>query len=305
VNRSKFKAHQQAKGEAEMKNSSAIKIGVLLIAIVFLQTACSKISSAEQKEIVSSQPVAVSNETVPTSIPDPVTNPVQVTELNQSEENTRILNATIMIRMQSPQMEKVSGLGVFLGSGIGSFIQINGEILLVTHNHWGEMLQDLTIVEFRDADNQMIKPIFGKDFKTLILSQDAGTLILRPPQELIDQIVPVTLEAIPQVAAGEIVDLVYRENPAREKATIQQAVVEEIILFKDLPAYRLRSLDSQPIQPGDSGGGIWYKGALVGNSWVTLMEANGKAAVAFGDLADENLVFTDLSYAAILPLAFP
>lgn len=288
-----------------MKKRNTLRIATLLIAIALLQTACGKVSEAEHEDIALSQPMVASYQAVPTSAPDLITHPVQVIELEPAEEITKIRNATVLIRMQSPQMEKVAGLGVFLGSGIGSLIQINGEILLVTHNHWGEMLQDMTIVEFRDADNQMIKPIFGKEFKELILSQDAGTLILRPPQELIDQLTPVNMEAIPQLAVGETVDLVYRENPAREKATIQQAVVEEIILHKDLPAYRLRSLDGQPIKPGDSGGGIWYKGALVGNSWVTLMETNGKAAEASGDLADENLVFTNLSYAAILPLAVP
>jgi len=142
-------------------------------------------------------------------------------------------------------------------------------------------------------------------FAKQIIFQDAGTLVLRPPQELINVLVPVSMDAIPQIAAGETVDVVYRESPAREKAAIQQAVVEEIITYKGLPVYRLRGLDGQPIQPGDSGGGVWYKGALVGNNWATLMESSGSVAEASGNSEAKNIVFTDLSYAAILPLDIP
>ena len=287
-----------------MKHTRRIWIGILLITILLSQTACGVVSNAGGPEIELSNST-VANETHPTSTPDLKVDPTHGLLPNRSEENEKIYNATVLIRMQTPQNQNVVGMGVFLGLGIGSLIQINGEILLVTHNHWGEMLQDLTIVEFRNADNQMIKPIFGKDFKKLILRQDAGTLILRPPQELIDQLVPVSMDAIPQIAAGETVDVVYREKPTREKAAIHPAVVEEIITYKGLPAYRLRSLDGQPIIPGDSGGGIWYKGSLVGNNWVTLAESSGSVAEASGNSGDENIVYTDLSYAAILPLDIP
>ena len=100
-------------------------------------------------------------------------------------------------------------------------------------------------------------------------------------------------------------DVVYRENPAREMATILQAVIEEIITYKGLPAYRLRSLDGQPIQPGDSGGGIWFNGVLVGNNWVTLMETNDSIVETSGNSDEENLIYTDLSYAAILSVGNP
>lgn len=288
-----------------MKKQNTLRIATLLIAIALLQTACGKGSETEPEELALTQPMVASYQAAPTSAPDLITHPVQVIELEPAEEITEIRNATVLIRMQSPQMEKVNGLGVFLGSGIGSLIRINEEILLVTHNHWGEMLQDLTIVEFRTADSQMIVPLFGKDFKKLILSQDAGTLVLQPPQELIDRLVPVAMDDLPQVAVGEIVTLVYRENPAREKATLQQAVVEELITYKDLPAYKLRSLEGQPIQPGDSGGGIWFQGALVGNSWVSVGETVDEVAETSSNSVEDKITYTDVSYAAILRLDIP
>ena len=142
-------------------------------------------------------------------------------------------------------------------------------------------------------------------FAKQIIFQDAGTLVLRPPQELINVLVPVSMDAIPQIAAGETVDVVYRENPAREKAAIHPAIVEEIITYKGLPVYRLRSLDGQLIFPGDSGGGIWYKGVLVGNNWGTITETNGSDAGTSENSEEENIVYTDLSFVAILPLDLP
>jgi len=77
------------------------------------------------------------------------------------------------------------------------------------------------------------------------------------------------------------------------------------ILYNSLPAYRLRSLDGQPVIPGDSGGGIWYKGTLIGNNWVTLMETSGSGVETSGNSGEENINYTDLSYAAIFPLVIP
>jgi hypothetical protein len=219
-------------------------------------------------------------------------------------EIARIRNATLLIRMQAPKIQNTVRSTLVIGFGIGSLIQLNGEILLVTHNHWGELLQDVSLVEFRNADNQMIIPILGYEFKKWIVYQDAGTIVLRLPKEYIDPSAPINMEAVPQVAAGETVDVVYRENPEREKAASLRAVVEEVITYKGLPAYRLRSLDGQPIKPGDSGGGIWYKGALVGNNWVTVIEKSGSFAETSGTSKDENLSYTGNSIGAILSYDF-
>ncbi len=35
---------------------------------------------------------------------------------------------------------------------------------------------------------------------------------------------------------------------------------------------KLQSVDGQTVIPGDSGGGIWLGGVLVGNMWMTIQE---------------------------------
>jgi hypothetical protein len=118
---------------------------------------------------------------------------------------------------------------------------------------------------------------------------------------VIDQLAPVSVQEIPQVAAGETVDIVYRENPSRETAAIKQAVVEEIAIYNNEPVYKLHSLDGQTIQPGDSGGGIWHDGCLVGNNWTVTAQSTTTPE----ESTEENLVYTDTSFGAILPVELP
>lgn len=216
------------------------------------------------------------------------------------EDLDTIRRATVLITMQAPNPDQSTEGSTFLAYGVGSLIQYQGETLLVTHNHW-RTLQDATLVKFFDADNNLLKVIIKQRFIESIIYADAGTLIIRPPQEVIDPLVPVSVQEIPQVAAGETVEIVYRENPNRETAAIKLAVVESIATYQDEPVYKLRSLDGQSIQPGDSGGGIWHDGCLVGNNWTVT----AKETITPDEADQENIFFTDTSYGAVLPEVLP
>jgi hypothetical protein len=259
-----FQADRRKKGKTAMQKNLIITLTIVLLSSV-LCSACRQNSSS-----------------------------LKVDDLNT------IRHATVLITVQAPNSDQSTEGSTFLAHGVGTLIQYQGEILLVTHNHW-RTLQDATIVKFYDADNHLIKVIIKQRFVESIVYADAGTLILRPPQELIDQLVPVSVQEIPQVAAGETVDIVYRESPSREKVAIKQAVVDEITIYENEPVYKLRSLDGQPIQPGDSGGGVWYDGCLVGNNWTVTARSTSTPE----DLVQENLVYTDTSFGAILPAEIP
>jgi hypothetical protein len=71
-----------------------------------------------------------------------------------------------------------------------------------------------------------------------------------------------------------------------------------VVLYQGLPVYKLRSLNGQYIQPGDSGGGVWQDGVLVGNNWAVLMKPAGHTLVSTGSGGEDDLVFTEMSYAA-------
>jgi hypothetical protein len=47
-----------------------------------------------------------------------------------------------------------------------------------------------------------------------------------------------------------------------------EAIVRSQDVYLGVPIFNLRSTN-RPIIPGDSGGGVWFRGRLVGNNWWT------------------------------------
>jgi hypothetical protein len=221
--------------------------------------------------------------------------------INPSMHSDRIRNATLLIRIESIQPD-----GVFLGYEMATLVQYQGATYLVTHNHYGEMLQDTNIVQFRDAQNHKIQSMYGSEFKSLIVYQDPGTLVLRAPDGLTDALTPVSLDYQPQLQPGDIVQVAYRGGSKRQQVNIVDAVVEEITVSGVTPVYRLRSLDGQLLSAGDSGGGVWYEGSLVGNTWSIVLTYAVEATSATTDTIEPaSMTQTNLSNAAIFPEIFP
>jgi len=232
-------------------------------------------------------------------------------EKNRLEEtariNQKIHEATVMIVMVTPGIhETTGGAGTFLKYGMGTLVKTEGGVWLVTHNHFSEALEDLTIVELRDADGRMVKPMMGNEFKSLIMYQDPGTLVLRAPEILMDNLTPASLGEVSQVKAGEAVQVAYREGEKRDRAGILEAVIEEVTTNNNgVPVYKIHNPNGQVIQPGDSGGGVWHKGQLVGNMWWVKAISGQNATVTSGDTEQINWVLTDISYAAVIPVGVP
>ena len=217
--------------------------------------------------------------------------------INPPMHTDRIRNATLLIRIESIQPE-----GVSVGYEMATLVQHQGETYLVTHNHYGEMLQDTNIVQLRDAENRKIRSMYGSEFKSLIVYQDPGTLVLHAPDGLTDALTPVRLNHQPQLQPGDIVKVAYNGGSKREQVDIVDAVIEEITVSGITPVYKLRFPDGQLLSPGDSGGGVWYGESFVGNNWsivltYTITETSGNSNPA-------NLTQTNLSYAAIFPEMF-
>jgi len=219
----------------------------------------------------------------------------------------KMLNATVEIKMA---VSAGSNGDQVEGNGLGSLVSAGDKTLLVTHNHWGEVLQEMTVIEFYNANGQLLKMMFGSEFKALVISQDAGTLVLNAPEELVKlthSSKKPLLEAAElgnsrQVKAGDIVTLVYHEQGNQKGIGMLEARVESIFKFKGLPAFSLRSLNGQPIMKGDSGGGIWTNGQLVGNMWATIQkEGQPSQSAASSTSTSKEMQLTDISYGAILP----
>jgi hypothetical protein len=217
--------------------------------------------------------------------------------IHPTVHSDRIKAATLLIVVQSIQPE-----GVSLGYEMATLVQYQGATYLVTHNHYGEMLQDMNIFQFRDAENRKIQSMYGSEFKSLIVYQDPGTLVLRAPDGLTDALTPVSLDPQPQLQPGDIVQVAYRAGARREQVDIVDAVIEEITTSEVTPVYRLRFPDGGLLSPGDSGGGVWYGESFVGNNWSIVLTYTITETSGASDPASETQ--TDLSYAAIFPGIF-
>jgi hypothetical protein len=117
-----------------------------------------------------------------------------------------------------------------IANGIGTLIEDQGKVLIVTHNHWGEALQNVSLVELRDADNELLLRMFGSEFKERIRFQDAGTLMLEAPEQIISPrpealiksaprnlIIPGPAGDIEVIKTGESVQVAFRGTEGRQK----------------------------------------------------------------------------------------
>jgi hypothetical protein len=212
-------------------------------------------------------------------------------------DQVQINNASLLI-----VVEDIRKSGASLAYDLGSVVKYQDELYLVTHNHWGDTLRDMNIIEFRDAQYTMLYTMYASEFKSLVVYQDAGTRVLHLPDGLSDQVAPVGLTDANRLNPGEVVQVAHWNFPDRNRLSISTAVVVEITTFYDEPVYSLRSLDGQPLHPGDSGGGVWHNGQFIANTWAVLTTYETDVATGTADLDSE--ILTDLSKAAIFPTAF-
>jgi hypothetical protein len=179
-------------------------------------------------------------------------------------DEAAMLAATLQITMfeHAPQAG-----GTKRGSrGLGTLVAHGNDILIVTHDHWVHRTPKLHEVELRDARGELLLTLEAAAFHTLVVYSDGGTMILRAPGGL-RGLVPVELGAAN--AATETV-WVMRRALAPDRNTLEIAAAT-VVLPKDVafPArMQLQSLDGSGVLPGDSGGGVWVNGRLVGNVWA-------------------------------------
>ena len=210
---------------------------------------------------------------------------------------TQIKSSTLLIVVESVQPS-----GVKLVYSMGTLVQYQGELFVVTHNHYKDYLQDMNLIELRDAENGMILPIYASEFKKLIIYQDAGTMVLLAPDGVANALTPASLDVAPQLKPGDTVQVAYHRQSNRDKVEVLEAVIEEVDVSAAEPVVTLRSLNGELIRPGDSGGGVWYNGKLVANTWSVL--TTHSALDASGNVDPASQTLTGLSNAAIFPEGF-
>jgi hypothetical protein len=223
-------------------------------------------------------------------------------QMNSDEEREQILNDTLQIKMEIPYTDEGITNAVLRATGLGSLIQCGGETLLVTHNHWGSVLQEKSVVELYDARGRKVKTMSGAEFISLMIYLDAGTLILRSPVEWKAKTQPILESDAHKLQAGDIVMVAQQMGYDQMGVALIEAEVESIATIRGLSVYQLKGLDGKPVQAGDSGGGVWYQKKLTGNTWYAMMVGRRLPTPSIRKESDEvTLEATEESYAAILP----
>jgi hypothetical protein len=186
-----------------------------------------------------------------------------------AEESSRILQATLRIEIEFTNDQGV----IVIKYGLGSHMQLNSEVVIVTHNHWEAALTYQSRVRILTGDHRLLTTLNGQQFVEATLLEDPGTRIFLAPGEITKDLTPLpvdlnTTQQAGQIKPGTMVRAIHCLNDEQRSMVITTLVVEAITSNDGTPAIRLRNLDKQFIRPGDSGGGIWADGRLVGNMWT-------------------------------------
>jgi len=185
--------------------------------------------------------------------------------------------------------------------GLGTLVSHEGEILLISHNHWS-LFNDSTTpdkVAFRNSEGSLLLEMSGTELLSLILFQDSGTLIIIAPKKLTAKAFSIAnMGDFETLSPGDIVHVVHHSPEQEERISILPAEIVGHEMRDGVPVISLRSLNGQSIEPGDSGGGIWVNGYLAGNMWKTIREV--RQSTQESDSPDRNE--TVFSLAAGLPV---
>jgi hypothetical protein len=124
-------------------------------------------------------------------------------------------------------------------------------------------------VTIHDAFNSLLVKLTLNEFTSLICYSDPGTLILAAPSGLSVTAANHGDDMI--IESGDILNIV-RQDPANpDQVEVVQARMLRMKDYKGQPVIKLALLDKVEIIPGDSGGGNWHQGELVGNTWASFI----------------------------------
>lgn len=197
----------------------------------------------------------------------------------EDQARQQILAATVQITMIVPQLAEMSGGGIeplpippdeyrpiarpskyVVAEGLGTVVRVNGRPLLITHDHWSQLTADLGEVQFRDATGMLLTKMGLYQFKRLILSQNSGLMVLAAPHVLAD----LAMEN-GRIKTNNQLLLAHRQDGQVALSPVDVAATG---LKNGIAIWRLQG---RMVVNGDSGGGVWGNGRLLGVMWTTVM----------------------------------
>lgn len=214
-----------------------------------------------------------------------------------AKQREAILSSTLQIAMFEHAAKE--GAPESGERGLGTVVSYGGETLILTHDHWAPLTPNLNEVEMRDAQGALLLTLDAATFRSLLIYRDGGTLMLRLPEGLKGLVAATT--GAPSVE-GDVVWFARRDaGTGRTTVEVIAGSVTSVDGKGSPASIRLRNLDGSAVIPGDSGGGVWADGKLLGNVWAAGMKENRSLwATLFG--AGDSGQPSDLTIAALQPL---
>jgi hypothetical protein len=214
-----------------------------------------------------------------------------------------ILQSTVTIRIVAPHLDEhgrrlsVNENGRELplnaiSTGLGTIVTSGEGTLIITSDHFDQLdapTADITIAGFNGQSVMLSLAAF----QSLVRYQNNDVIILTAPPGLPTGVAPGDGD---QVQPGTEVQVV-RWHQVTNELSVVAATVEAWIDYQGNPSFQLRNLNGELIEPGNSGGGVWFQGRPVGSIHRTiLVDDSGKG---LGSLATPGYP-SHLSYATRL-----
>ncbi|HZD10751.1 MAG TPA: trypsin-like peptidase domain-containing protein, partial [Candidatus Binatia bacterium] len=147
--------------------------------------------------------------------------------------------------------------------GMGTLVQDGDRRFILTHNHWSLPGAEVDRVELSNAAAELLVVLEGNAFHSLVRYEDRGTLILEAPQSLAG-VAPAALGDGSKLMPGDTVWLLSQDAGEGTSLGIASARVQRVDASAIPGLITLRESDAAVVA-GDSVGGVWREGRLVGN----------------------------------------
>jgi hypothetical protein len=215
-----------------------------------------------------------------------------------------ILSATVRIVFYAPLLDENDQPQIVMANekkevqyvtfkkkeGLGTLVNLNGEAVIVTHDHW-TLLDRLKMARFYDSSGDLLAEVGGDDFNRLIRFRDGGTMVLAFPAQLVATAV---IGNAQMVQPEDVVFLAYR-TPNSGRLDVVAMKVTDVCEYDGHDVFALVSLYGEVVDHGNSGGGVWCQGKLVANMWSTIQK------LFISKEGGNTLNRTDRSMAALFP----
>jgi hypothetical protein len=168
-----------------------------------------------------------------------------------------------------------------LGDGLGTLVQDGSQQYIVSHDHWSRVTNKLQRVQFHNAAGDLLLELDRDWFYSLVQYRDGGTMILTAPEAIQNQLTAVPVAKGQALQENQTLLIAFWQPESSEQVSVEPVSVIMTETYQGQTAIRMNSLNGKVVVQGNSGGGVFADGQLVGNMWETLVirqQENGQVS---------------------------